>query len=331
MQNFRLCLNSKILALSLTAAFSLSLPQAALAQPAQNKDIEKSAKSRTKSPAKVSGLLYAISLAPDGTPAGTGKKAKNIAYLYGSIHVAKADFYPLSTPVRKAYAQADTVVVEADITDEVANKATAAKLTYSPPDKLENHLSAPTWKTLKAMTGDLLDQFQQYHPVMVAMGLTVSVGQQLGYEPEHGIDLHFIQAARKDKKSLMALESVQFQADVLANLSDAESDALLANTLDSFQKGEVKQEFARLSETWRAADAEGLSKILLEEGNKDIGSKKIMQKLMDERNPAMAQKIHDLMRAGKKLFIVISSGHLAGDHNLINLLKQQGLQVQQVR
>ena len=37
------------------------------------------------------------------------------------------------------------------------------------------------------------------------------------------------------------------------------------------------------------------------------------------------------MRAGKKLFIVVSAGHFAGEQNLITLLQQQGLQVQQIR
>uniref|UniRef100_UPI00375265CE TraB/GumN family protein n=1 Tax=Undibacterium sp. TaxID=1914977 RepID=UPI00375265CE len=299
MQNVRLALHQKIVGICLTAVFGLSLHQVSFANPMQSKNIEKPTKPTPKNPNKVTGLLYSIGLPAGASSAGQSKKGKTIAYLYGSIHVAKADFYPLSTPVRKAYAQADTILVEADITNEAANKATAGKLTYVAPDKLENHLSPATWGALKAMTGEMTDQFQQYHPVMVAMGLTVSVGQQLGYDPALGIDLHFIKAAKKDKKNLMELDSVQFQADVLANLSDAESDALLANTLDSFRKGEVKQEFARLSETWRAADAEGLTKILLEEGNKDIGSQKIMQKLMDERNPMMAQKISDFMRAGK--------------------------------
>jgi uncharacterized protein YbaP (TraB family) len=331
MQNIRLALPKKIVGICLTAIFGLSLHQVSFADPMQSINIEKPTKPTKTNPNKVTGLLYSISLPASISAAGQNKKGKTVGYLYGSIHVAKADFYPLSTPVRKAYAQADTILVEADITNDEANKATASKLTYVMPNKLENHLSPATWSKLKEMTGEMTEQFQQYHPVMVAMGLTVSVGQQLGYDPAKGIDLHFIKAAKKDKKALVELESVEFQADVLANLSDAESDALLANTLDSFRKGEVKQEFARLSETWRAADAEGLTKILLEEGNKDIGSQKIMKKLMDERNPTMAQKINDLMRAGKKLFIVVSAGHFAGDQNLITLLQQQGLQVQQIR
>lgn len=331
MQNFRIASYQKISALCLSTLFGLSLVQFASANPQQTKSPEKNTKVAQRNPAKVTGLLYSISLPAANAQTGQAKKNIPVAYLYGTIHVAKADFYPLSTPVRKAYGQANTLVIEADITNEAGNKDIVSKLSYVAPDKLENHLTANTWTTLKSMTGDVAEQFQKYHPVMVAMGLTVGVGQQLGYDPERGLDLHFIKAAKKDKKTLVELDSVQFQADVLTSLTDAESEALLVNTLDSFQKGEVKQEFDRLSSTWLAADADGLTKILLEEGNKDIGSKKIMQKLMDERNPMMAEKIVELMRNGKKLFIVVSSGHFAGDNNLISLLKQQGLQVQQIR
>ena len=38
---------------------------------------------------------------------------------------------------------------------------------------------------------------------MVAMGLTINVAQQLGYEPRQGLDLYFITLAKKDKRTLL--------------------------------------------------------------------------------------------------------------------------------
>lgn len=311
----------------LVALFStflyLSLCQTANA----DQKLNKTAKAATK----VSGLLYEISL--DTAPASTGKtkQGKISAYLYGSIHIAKKDFYPLAKAVQQSYAKADTLVVETDITDENANRSIIGKLSYIAPDRLEHHLSTGTWNTLRDMTGQSLEQFQFYKPVLVAMGLTVSAGMQLGFDPEQGLDLHFIKAAQKDKKKLIELDGITVQAEVLNSLSNEEGDAILANTLSSFKNGEIRQEFQRMTDAWRAADADKLAQVFLAAANKDSGSKKITQKLIDERNPDTAKKIIELMSSGKKLFIVIGAGHLAGENNLIKLLQQQGLQVQQIR
>jgi uncharacterized protein YbaP (TraB family) len=291
-------------------------------------------KSKAPGVGKVKGLLYEISLKNQGDTAQdkTGSKAHTaIAYLFGSIHIAKKDFYPMSAPVQKAYAQADTIVVEADSSSDTAAQTIASKLTYTAPDKLENHVSQAVWGTLKAMAGKSVDQFQSYTPAMVAMGLTVEVSMQLGFDPAQGIDLHFIHAAKKDNKTLLELDGVEFQADVLGSLNDDEGNAMLAATLDSFRKGQVKGQFQKMSQAWLKADSAGLEKIFLEAGNKDEGSKKIMNSLMDDRNEGIANKIRDLMQQGKKPFIVLSAGHMAGERSIIAQLKQQGLQVKQIR
>lgn len=278
---------------------------------------------------KVKGLLYEIRLNDQDK---TNQETKpTIAYLFGSIHIAKKNFYPMSAPVRKAYAQSDTVVVAADSSGDNAAQAIVSKLSYTAPDKLENHVSQAVWGTLKAMAGKSIDQFQSYAPAMVAMGLTIEVSMQLGFDPAQGIDLHFINAAKKDQKNLIELDGLAFQADVLGSLNDDEGNAMLASTLDSFRKGEVKSQFQKMSQAWLKADSDGLEKIFLEAGNKDEGSRKIMHMLMDDRNEAMANKIRGMMQQGKKAFIVLSAGHMAGERSIIAQLKQQGLQVRQIR
>lgn len=284
----------------------------------------------SKSSSKVRGLLYEISLPATPNANEKTKEKKQRAYLFGGIHIAKKDFYPLPKSVRQAYASADTLVIETDITDENANRAIIGKLSYVAPDRLDQHLVPETWNTLREMTGQSSEQFQFYKPILVAMGLTVSAGMQLGYDPEQGLDLHFIKAAQKDKKTLVELDGVAVQAEVLSSLSDAEGDAILANTLSSFKNGDIKREFQSMSEAWRAGNAEQLAKIFLAAANKDAGSKKITEQLINLRNPTKAQKIQDLMKSGKKLFIVVGAGHFAGENNLLELLRQAGLQVQQL-
>ncbi|QJQ06404.1 TraB/GumN family protein [Undibacterium piscinae] len=143
------------------------------------------------------------------------KSAGNTAYLFGSIHLAKADFYPLPAAVEAAYLQSDTLAVEIDATDTVASAKAMPMLSYAAPDNLKKHVSKATWSSLQAVAGETVTQFQMYKPAMVATGLAISAFSRQGYDPVYGIDLHFIARAKNDRKKLVELESIAFQAGVL--------------------------------------------------------------------------------------------------------------------
>jgi len=259
------------------------------------------------------------------------KSGEHTAYLFGSIHIAKADFYPMSPKVEAAYLQADTVAIEADTTDAQAMQAMMPKLSYVAPDKLENHVTPATWSSMKSVFGPAIEQMQGFKPFVVTSGLAMQVGMQMGYDPKQGIDLHFINRAKTDKKSLVELESLDFQASILGGLSDEDGDAMLASTIESLKNREFFKDLSSIETAWKAADADGIAKLFVDAANKDAASKKMMKMLMDDRNEGMVTKINSMMASGKKLFVVVGAGHLAGEKSVVDLLKKQGLTVTQIR
>ncbi|MFZ6754997.1 TraB/GumN family protein [Undibacterium sp. Dicai25W] len=259
------------------------------------------------------------------------KSATNTAYLFGSIHLAKASFYPLPEKVQKAYKQADTLAVELDGTDSEAAVKALPLLKYAAPDKLQNHLQPATWESLQKMTGPAAERFQPLKPAMVATGLLVGTFARQGYDPAQGVDIHFINRAKKDKKSIVELETMEYQAQILGGLSDEEGDAMLSQTLESLSTGEAIRDTNQLIAAWKDGNAEKVVSMLQAEANKNPGSKKIMERLLDERNPAMADKIVELMAAGKHVLVVVGAGHIAGTNSISDLLKQRGLQVRQIK
>jgi uncharacterized protein YbaP (TraB family) len=258
------------------------------------------------------------------------KSGANTMYLFGSIHLAKADFYPLSPQIEQAYAQADAIAVEADVTDTIASKNAMPLMTYASPDKLQNHLTSTTWQSLQAILGPAAEQLQGFKPAVAAMGLTLGVFAQQGYDPSHGLDLYFIHRAKADKKKLVELESLAFQAAVLGGLTDEEGDALLKQSLDALSNGEALENAERMVKMWQASDAAGLAFLFSEATNKDPGTKKLMKLLLDDRNVAMTQKIHRMLVDGNKVFVVVGAGHLTGANSVIDLLQKQGVQVRQL-
>lgn len=255
----------------------------------------------------------------------------NTAYLFGSIHLAKASFYPLPARVEAAYRQADTLAVELDASDPDVSAKAMPYFTYRAPDKLENHLNKTTWQSLQALVGPASVQFQTLKPAVAATALSMGVFAQQGYDPAQGIDLHFIRQAKVDKKAIRELESMEFQAQVLGGLSDEDGDALLQQTLDGLKSGEAVQETEAMIAAWKRGDADTLIHILQETASKDAGSKKLMKLLLDDRNPRMAQQIADLLHEGKKVFVVVGAGHIAGTNSITDILQKQGLQIRQIK
>lgn len=279
--------------------------------------VDMQATASTKSDTR--GLLYEI------------KSGDNVAYLFGSIHIAKADFYPMSPKVEEAYLQADTVAVEADTSDPASAQAFMPKLMYTAPDKLEKHLTPATWANFKTLFGPGAEQMQSLKPFMITSMIAIQMGMQMGFDPLQGIDLHFINRSKKDKKYLVELESLDFQANIVGGLNDEESDALISSLIESMKKREMMQEFQHIVDSWNAADADAIAKVFVTSANKDPASKRMMKMLMDDRNEGMVAKINDMMKAGKKLFVVVGAGHLAGEKSVVDLLKKQGLDVKQIR
>jgi uncharacterized protein YbaP (TraB family) len=251
-------------------------------------------------------------------------------YLFGSIHVAKPDFYPLPAPVEKAYQQAGTLVVEVDASAPDANSRMLPFVTYASPDNLQKHLTVPVWQKVVGLLGPAAEQVKAMKPAMVSTALAMSAFSTQGYVPQAGIDLHFISQAKADKKQVLELESLEFQAQVLGGLNDADGESMLNQIVDGFQNGEAIEMVNTIVTAWKAGDSKGLVDAFTKEAEQDPGSAHLTQLLIDGRNPHMADGIAKLAKEGKGAFVVVGVGHLVGPNSVVELLKKRGMQVQQV-
>jgi hypothetical protein len=260
------------------------------------------------------------------------KSATNTVYVLGSLHVARADFYPLPKAVENAYRQADELVVEIDITDTASIAKSLPLLTYTAPDSLDHHLSPAVWKQVKAASKKNkrdVAALKPLKPATLASMLAVSMLAAHGYDPQAGIDLHFLDSAHADGKRIVELETPDFQARILGGMSDADGEAMLSETLEEMRSDDLVRATDDLAAAWKSGDEESVAR-LLREANKDEASKRLFAKLFDERNPAMADKIAALASGSEHALVVIGAGHLAGHNSVLELLRAKGLQVRQL-
>ena len=252
--------------------------------------------------------------------------------LLGSVHMAYADIYPLRAEIEAAFAAADTLVVEVDISG--ANSARIQQLMMTRgvlPDgeSLQQYLSPQTWMQLQTYLRSRalpVEMFARLQPGLVVTTLSSMRIAELGMRPEQGIDKHFLQQA-SGQKTVLQLETAEQQIELLLDFPDP--DLLMSQTL--VQLDEIDLYLRPVYDAWRDGDAAQLNRLLLqEERQRHPQFLPIYEKFFDQRNRAMAEKITGYLRGNGRYFVVVGAGHLVGEEGIISLLKRRGYAAQQL-
>ncbi len=252
----------------------------------------------------------------------------------GSIHVGKPDFFPLAAPLEQAFRDADALAVEVDVEDP-ANQQAAAAIIFQkgmlPGDEtLESRLGGRVWTRVQAYAdsaGVPLALYNKVKPGIVAMILVMNEYQRQGYDPNLGVDKHFLDAARADGKPIRQLETIESQMELFLQVDDKLDDVLVGEMLD--QMADLKQETDRMIALWHAGDADGLERFMADEVGDDPEMQAFYRKLLDDRNVAMADSLDTWLHGDKDVFVVVGAGHFGGEHGLVKLLQDKGWDVKQ--
>jgi len=256
--------------------------------------------------------------------------------LVGSIHVGKPDFFPLAEPFEKAFADAPVLAVEVDMTDPVNLQKSAVLVMQKgmlPGDTtLEDRLSPELWQRLKEYADERnlnLAMYSKLSPGIVAMMMVLEEYQKQGFDPELGIDKHFLDAAREQDKEIRELETVEAQLDLFFSIDDQLDDVLVAEILD--QMSEITAITEEMVGLWRSGDVEGLDEFLQDQMGEDPAMADFYRTLLDDRNVEMADKIDEWLKADTDVYVVVGAGHFAGKMGILSLLEGKGHKIQQIR
>jgi len=259
-------------------------------------------------------------------------------WLLGSVHVGTVDFYPLDPRIETAFAAADTVACEIDLTDPA--KAARASLlamqrgSYPAGETLREHLSAETWQALAAHVetqGLPLSMFERFKPSMAAVMLAMMEMQRAGLDPDQGIDRHLLERAHADSVPVVDLETVELQIDALFGHDAGVEELILAESLA--QSGEeMRRILADMVAAWRAGDTEAIRALIAEQWLDDPRLVGFHEAILGTRNRQMAAAIDLRAGAGAAAwFVVVGAAHLVGDDGVPARLAAQGWQVEQAR
>jgi uncharacterized protein YbaP (TraB family) len=254
-----------------------------------------------------------------------------ILYVQGSIHVLKTDSYPLAPAIEKAYAASQKLILEVDMA-EMTSLGTQAKIMAMaalPEGKtLKTELDTATYQALKKAcekVGLPVNLLEKLKPWFVSTTLTLLKMQKMGFDAKDGLDKHFYDKAMADKKTVMGLESIDFQLNLFDSLSKENPSAFVKKALADLDDAESDVE--KLHQAWVDGDLDAMGALM----KKSFDTyPEFYQTFVLDRNVRWMKKLNKLLKKSETCMVVVGAGHLPGKDGLLDLLRKKGYTVEQL-
>ena len=259
-------------------------------------------------------------------------------YMFGSIHAATHDLYPLSPIIMDAFRRSDYLMREgagpesysfadfmlADgrtITDYIPSELHQRAM--SVVKEYENHFP----RQLVAS----VEELDNYHPYIWWSVLTRMAADKSRLSFEAGLDAFFMRQAVRNNMEILWAEYPSGYVEPAINMSLALHLQFLENSLDISGGAESLE---RLYGMWRRGDDQGL----LDEFYRSLEAFGCAELAMEFRDAAltrrdlqMAGRAQYFMAEGKNVFFVAGAYHMLVENGIIDLLVQRGYSVERIQ
>lgn len=257
-------------------------------------------------------------------------KDGHTSYLYGTMHVAKPDWMFPGPHVLQALRATDTVALELDVMDpdiQERMKKGMAGLHGAP-------LPEPLAKRIRQQAESLCvpyDQLAGVPPEMQVDTLGMLAARWEGLDAAYAIDAVLAGLGHGSKRNMVSLETPELQLQAMLMKTPAETAAYVEDSLDELESSRSRALIKRLSQAWANADYVEMEHFTdWCECLKTATERETMKRLLDDRNPALADKIDALHKDGKRVFAAVGSAHMFGPVGLPALMEKRGYTVERV-
>lgn len=291
------------------------------------------------------------------------ESGNNTVYLLGSVHLANYDIYPFSNKMLEAFAESDVLGVELDMVSpsQDVNTLILQYGIYMDGTTLKEHVSAETYeKTVQVAAGfgyteEMLSMLKPWTIFTIFSSLTNSTTgsvEEATLAASLGIDMKFTVDAYMTGKPVVELEGYDLQLKMLDSFSDELAEYLLDSTMDALSSIMAGAETGGgdvldvILDYWHRGDVEGFMRdiapmlVAAETSDMDEEDKEVMplmeeyyNKIFTDRDKGMAEKIDGFLKAegSNTYFVVVGSGHYISDYSVLDILKDMGYEINQIK
>ena len=261
----------------------------------------------------------------------SGNGLQKPSYLFGTHHIADQTICDGIKGFNDAYNSVEHLYGEVD-TDKMNGIATQLKvMTRMKLPKGQTLSSLYTEEQMKVIDDFVTEvmgvgakSFDSYKPVMLSSSLQVFIAMKLfpEYDAAKAIDSHMQTRAKKDKKVVKGLETIDFQLNLLY---DEPIEKQAADLLEMAENAKESEEsIIKLTELYRQQDLKGLWNLMMEDTEPEE-----MEDLLFKRNRNWVEQMKEIMPSASAMFVV-GAGHLPGEQGVIRLLENEGYKLEPV-
>jgi uncharacterized protein len=240
--------------------------------------------------------------------------------------VLRPSDYPLAPAVLNAYGSANSILMEVNLAEIDLQRMQTELLASA---------RLPEGKTLPAIMGDARYQraqalarevgvdlgiFDAFAPWFAAEAISQMQLQQLGFQPQSGVEMFFLERARIDGKSVAGLETVHDQIALFNALSMEEQADYLISSLE--EAHDLPKEVGAMVHAWASGDTQWFADELKSEIGRDPA---LYDSVLVARNRKWVPKIEALLNEDKNYLVIVGTAHLVGQGSVIALLKKDGI------
>lgn len=247
------------------------------------------------------------------------KSESGDSYLFGTVHLGFDLEKDGPSVILERFAESDRFVTETDLSR--APTVISRYLTLPEGETLSGKLSKEDWALLEERVGDA-DSFDRQYPFVVVSKLMMELPPDRN-PFEIPMDAVLLQAAVRAGHQITYLEPVETQFEVLQEVLDEDMLSEMLNDWDA----EV-DDYVEMTNAYRQGDPDGVSAIIYQEAD-DPEERRKLDLLLTNRNREWLPAIVSEVQEGRA-FIAVGAGHLVGKDGLIELLKKEGYELEQV-
>jgi uncharacterized protein YbaP (TraB family) len=257
------------------------------------------------------------------------KDKDTTVYLFGTVHVLKPNMTWFDEGVKTAFDKSDTLVLELlqpapeamqklfiDLALDKSGKTLRSKLTDT---------ERATYDAALTKLGMPITQFDPFDPWAAAVTLQLLTLSKDGFDPGSGAESVITAAATDAKKSIIGLETAEYQLGIFDTLPQDKQIRFLIDGSADIDKGQ--QTMSALVDKWAVGDVDGLAKLM----NDGLTDPVLYDRLLTRRNANWAQWIKERMATPGTVFVAVGAGHLGGKTSVQKLLKKQKLKAKRVK
>ena len=267
-------------------------------------------------------------------------------YLFGSIHAATEDIYPLPTAIMDAFNSCDYLAVEADqnsyngIVREHINK----KALYEDGKTIVDEIGSDLYERAKEALFDFgmegwlardvlvshktLDDFKPY---MWEELLTIPSSDMSEISRELGLDEFFIAEARKRRIDVLEIEPRGWVYEVMNTFSTPLNVFLIETAINTQSIESHRLAFEEIYDAWKQGDAQRLNELVFSrEDMPEELKEEYFNAIYIVRDVGMVEAAVRYMDEGKTVFFVTGAGHMVREGGIVDSLRERGYTVEQV-